>query len=53
MIARAGTPVARLVAVESVQDRPRMGFLAGAFSVPEDFDRMGEAGILDEFEGRT
>ena len=53
VIARAGTPVARLVSVESAQPRPRVGFLTGAFSVPEDFDRMGESEILEEFEGRT
>lgn len=53
VIARAGTPVARLVSVEAAQPRPRVGFLAGAFSVPEDFDRMGEPDILDAFEGRT
>lgn len=53
VIARAGTPVARLVSVEPPQPPPRLGFLAGAFSVPEDFDRMGEADILDAFEGRT
>ncbi len=51
-IARAGTPVAQLVSVQVAQGRPRVGFLAGAFTVPEDFDSMGEAEIDALFAGR-
>jgi hypothetical protein len=29
----------------------RFGFLAGQISVPDDFDRMGEAEIVKMFEG--
>jgi hypothetical protein len=29
----------------------RLGFLAGAFSVPEDFDRMGAEAVAALFEG--
>lgn len=50
LIARAGKPVVR---VEVIADAPppRLGFLAGAFTVPEDFDRMGADEIRAMFEG--
>ena len=51
-IARAGTPIARLVSVRSGERSSRMGFLAGSFAVPDDFDQMGEAEISVSFEGR-
>ena len=31
--------------------RSRLGALKGQFSVPEDFDRMGQEEIADLFEG--
>ena len=37
IIAKAGKPVARLVAVEPLPPR-RLGLMAGKFTVPEDFD---------------
>jgi len=30
---------------------PRVGFLKGQISVPDNFDRMGEEEILSMFEG--
>ena len=44
IIAKAGKPVVRVTAVDSPQEsqRKRIGFMAGQFSVPDDFDRMGE-----------
>ncbi len=53
VIARAGKPVARLVAIEPEAPRPRTGFLAGAFTTPDDFDELGAAQITTLFEGRT
>lgn len=52
VIARAGKPVARLTAIEHV-DRPiaRIGFMRGAATVPDDFDRMHEDEIRAAFEG--
>ncbi len=52
VIARAGKPVAKLVPL-SAADAPakRIGFLAGAFSVPDDFDSMGRDEIATQFEG--
>ena len=50
IIARAGRPVAQLIRLE---DRPvaevRLGFLRGAFRVPDDFDRMGDDEIAAAF----
>jgi prevent-host-death family protein len=53
IIAKAGTPVARLVPLEPVmQGGPRRtGFLLGMYSVPDDFDRMFEEDITNAFEG--
>ncbi len=34
-----------------VKPKRRMGFLAGQFSIPDDFNRMGEEGIRRMFEG--
>jgi prevent-host-death family protein len=51
-IAKAGKPVARLVPLEVVPAaQRRLGFLAGRFTVPEDFDRMGEEQIASAFRG--
>ena len=43
VIARAGKPVVKVVAVDAAERR--LGFLAGQISVPEDFDGMGAAQI--------
>ena len=55
IIARAGKPVVKVVAVEAPDagSHRRVGFMAGKISVPEDFDRMGseEIGILFEGDG--
>ena len=55
IIARAGKPVVKVVAVEAPGggSHRRVGFMAGKISVPEDFDRMGseEIGILFEGDG--
>ena len=53
IIARAGKPVVKVVAVEAPEAGAmrRLGFLAGRISVPEDFDRMGSGEIESLFEG--
>lgn len=50
VIARAGKPMVRVAVIEDVPP-PRLGFLAGAFAVPEDFDRMGAERIAAMFQG--
>ena len=52
IIARAGKPIVKVIAVDAATTRPRRtGFLAGRISVPEDFDRMGSDQISALFDG--
>ena len=53
IIANAGKPVVRVSAVEAPQagEQKRLGFLAGQFKAPEDFDRMGQDDIAALFGG--
>ena len=50
VIARDGTPVARLVAVRPRAAKRVSGRDRGLFSVPEDFDAPLPADLLGEFE---
>jgi prevent-host-death family protein len=47
VIAKAGKPLVKVVALEDVPKKParRLGFLKGEIDVPEDFDRMGSSEI--------
>ncbi len=51
IIAKAGRPIAKVVAVEAPEpaQAQRLGFLSGEIEVPDDFDRMGEAEIAESF----
>lgn len=53
IIAKAGKPMARVSAVDSPEpgQQRRLGFLKGQISIPEDFDRLGEAEIAEMFGG--
>ena len=53
IIARAGKPVVKVVAVEApgAESVRRVGFMAGKISVGEDFDRMGSEEIKALFKG--
>lgn len=48
VIARAGKPLVKVMALDAPAAR-RLGFLAGEFVVPKDFDRMGDAAIAAVF----
>ena len=52
VIARAGTPLVKVIAVDAPAPglKRRVGFLEGRFSVPDDFDRMGAEEIAGLFE---
>lgn len=52
LIARSGVPVATLTGIDTSwpQEDVRLGFLAGQFTVPEDFDTMAADEIADLFE---
>ena len=55
IIAKAGKPLVKVVPINEA-DAPghsRLGFLAGEFTVPDDFDRMDEAEIERMFAGET
>ena len=45
IIARAGKPIAKVSALDAPAEPKRLGFLAGEFTVPTDFDRMGDEAI--------
>ena len=49
VIAKAGKPLVRVVAVDAPAEAKRLGFLKGEIEVPEDFDRMGEHEIATLF----
>lgn len=53
IIAKAGKPVARVTAYDSPEEsqQKRIGFMAGEFTVPDDFDRMGQEEIIEMFGG--
>lgn len=53
IIAKAGKPLVKVSALTQLDNDPihRTGFLAGAFNVPNDFDRMGEDEINELFNG--
>lgn len=53
IIAKAGKPIAKVVAIESPGSGKvkRLGFLEGCFKVPADFDRLGEKEIEKRFGG--
>lgn len=51
VIAKAGKPMVKVVRVDAPEagEIRRLGFLNGAFTVPDDFDRMGEDEIAALF----
>lgn len=42
VIAKAGKPLVKVVALDAPPAPQRLGFLAGEITVPEDFDSMGK-----------
>jgi len=53
VIAKAGKPMVKVTALGAPvgAEAKRLGFMAGQISVPDDFDRMGEAEIERIFSG--
>jgi prevent-host-death family protein len=49
VIAKAGKPLVKVVALDAPKAPRRLGFMAGEIDVPEDFDRMGEDEIAALF----
>jgi prevent-host-death family protein len=52
IIAKAGKPMVKVVAIEEPKPKKRYGFMEGAFSIPDDFDTMGQAEIEEMFYGK-
>lgn len=54
VIAKAGKPMVKVTAlgVPVGTEVKRLGFMEGQISVPDDFDRMGEAEIERIFSGK-
>ena len=52
VIARAGKPVARLIALEPADSAPReLGLGRDRFNIPADFDHRGQAAVEAMFYG--
>jgi prevent-host-death family protein len=53
VIAKAGKPLVKVVALDAAPAKPiqRLGFLKGQFTIPDDFDTMGQDEIIRMFEG--
>ena len=50
IIAKAGTPIARLVPLEAHnKTQSRVGFMADLAEVPDDFDTMDAEAIAEQF----
>jgi len=54
IIAKAGKPMVKVIPLgrSELGTANRLGFMAGEFSVPEDFDQMGGGEIEGLFTGR-
>ena len=53
IIARAGKPVAKLVALQNQRPTRKAGSMKGLFEVPENFFDPLPKEILDAFEGKA
>ncbi len=51
VIAKAGKPLVKVVALDAPAAPRRLGFMKGEIEIPDDFDRMFEAEIQAMFEG--
>lgn len=52
IIAKAGKPLVRVVAIgQTDTPKPRIGFMSGRISVPDNFDNLGREAIAGMFEG--
>ncbi|WP_374660618.1 type II toxin-antitoxin system Phd/YefM family antitoxin [Phenylobacterium sp.] len=52
IIAKAGKPLVKVIAIEQADTpKPRIGFLKGKISVPDNFNELGQAEISNLFLG--
>lgn len=54
IIAKAGKPMVKVISLGKAEagTAARLGFMAGEFSVPDDFDQLGGGEIENLFAGR-
>ncbi len=52
VIARAGKPVVKMVALMPEKPKSRLGYMKGQFTVPDDFDTMFQQEIEEMFYGQ-
>ena len=50
IIAKAGRPLVTVSPYKASEPLPRIGFMKGKISIPDDFDRMNEDEIATMFE---
>lgn len=55
IIAKAGKPLVKVSALTAFDAKTpsRIGFMAGEFEVPDDFDELGTESIEDTFYGES
>jgi prevent-host-death family protein len=51
IIARAGKPLVKVIAVDAPAEPKRLDFMKGQFNVPDDFDTMDQKEIENLFYG--
>ena len=51
IIAKAGKPLVKVVPIDAPAAPKRFDFMAGEFTVPDDFDTMGQEEIEAMFNG--
>ena len=49
IIAKAGKPLVKVVALDAPKKPQRLGFMKGEIKVPDDFDTKGQDEIADMF----
>lgn len=49
IIAKAGKPLVKVVPLDRPASARRLGFMSGQFSVPDDFDTLGQVEIEEMF----
>lgn len=53
IIAKAGFPMVVVSSYDAKEPLPRIGFMKGRISIPDDFNHMGKDEILEMFEGNS
>ncbi|MFJ5340503.1 type II toxin-antitoxin system Phd/YefM family antitoxin [Pectobacterium sp. CHL-2024] len=53
VIARNGKPVAKIVPLTMTEKTPRIGFMKGQVSAPDNFNDLNKEEIIDMFNGKS